>query len=158
MILSQLLELWTQKYCQTFVLHPVKNGKHLTGNGFILQHDNNLKHTANAVKANLKEKHIMKQYQSWIGSEQANPWLIASTLLMHCGIILSWRGELWIFKSSKDGLPNIDFYICWNSCILVYYTSIYSFFMFYKTIKKNIKKRKVTRDPSTALYMQCISS
>lgn len=55
-ILSQLLELWTQKYCQTFVLHPVKNGKHLTGNGFILQHDNNLKHTANAVKANLEGK------------------------------------------------------------------------------------------------------
>ena len=38
----------------------IPSGKRLIGNGFIFQHDNDLKHTANAVKSYLERKTVDK--------------------------------------------------------------------------------------------------
>ena len=43
--------------CRQFLIHhAIPSGKHLIGNGFIFQHDNDPKHTANPVKSYLERK------------------------------------------------------------------------------------------------------
>ena len=45
-----------EKYRQVLIHHAIPTGKRLIGNGFIFQHDNDPKHTANAVKSYLERK------------------------------------------------------------------------------------------------------
>lgn len=45
-----------EKYRQVLICHAIPSGKCLIGNDFIFQHDNNPKHTANAVKSYLERK------------------------------------------------------------------------------------------------------
>ena len=40
-----------EKYRQFLIHHAIPSGKCLIGNGFIFQHDNNPKDTANAIKS-----------------------------------------------------------------------------------------------------------
>ena len=44
------------EYRQVLIHHAVPSGKFLTGNGFIFQHDNDPRHTANAVTSYLERK------------------------------------------------------------------------------------------------------
>ena len=46
----------SEKHRQVLIHNAIPSGKRLIGNGFIFQHDNNSKHTANAVKSYLERK------------------------------------------------------------------------------------------------------
>ena len=43
-----------EKYRQVLIHHAIPSGKRLIGNGFIFQHDNDHKHTANTFKSYLE--------------------------------------------------------------------------------------------------------
>ena len=45
-----------EKYRHVLIHHAIPSGKGLSGNGFIFQHDDDPKHTANAVKSYLERK------------------------------------------------------------------------------------------------------
>ena len=48
--------IYAEKYRQVLIHHAIPSGKRLIENGFIFQHDNDPKHTANAVKSYLERK------------------------------------------------------------------------------------------------------
>ena len=45
-----------EKYCLVLIHYAIPSGKRLIGNGFIFQHDNDFKHTANAKQSYLERK------------------------------------------------------------------------------------------------------
>lgn len=60
----------TEKYHQNLIHHVIPSGQHLIGPDFIFRHNNDHKHTTNAVKHTWIENHTMDTIPETVGLQE----------------------------------------------------------------------------------------